>query len=130
MAWRMRSPFLLVWILIVTALSLAPLEVKELIGTTGKLHNFGHFAVFLITAMTMCWGVAGIKGKSRRAMWALYFAVTLELLETVFYTSYLEWRDIALDASGILTGLAITIVTAAIVSAFGARNEALHGRRI
>ena len=97
---------LFVWLLLLAALSLAPINVKLMLGTMGRFHSIGHLLVFGITAY-LCLGKARTAGsRVTYALVLLALSAFLELLETILYHNPFEWRDLGLDA------LAITAVLA------------------
>lgn len=95
------------WLAFVTAISVMPLKLKYRVGTTGVLHNPGHFLVFLITSILVCKGA--VNPISRLFRWAgvCCFAVTMEILEWYLYHNRMEWRDVLVDFSGTVLGLAV-----------------------
>jgi hypothetical protein len=102
-----RRVRLIVWTTCLAALSLMPLSVKRTIGTTGVLHNGGHLAAFAITGILFLqW-----RRPSRFQPWLLWppaaFALALESAEAVLFHNAFEWRDVATDVLGLLTGLLI-----------------------
>jgi hypothetical protein len=103
---------LIPWLLFVTALSLAPLDVKYRFRTIGSMHNFGHLVIFLVTAILMCWNAGSVSAKLARCSAAIAVAILLEGLEKLVYHNAYEWTDVAVDAAGVLAGfLVITLVS-------------------
>lgn len=99
------------WLLFVTALSVAPFAVKYEFGTKGHFHDFGHFSIFVITVALFCWGEKGITPKFLRFLAACGFGILLEALEMAIYHNRFEWHDIAVDVAGAVIGFAaMTIV--------------------
>ena len=92
------------WGLFLTALSLAPLKFKVELGTTGKLHQLGHYGAFLITAALLCWGASSRYKKLLRCSAAFALGFALEALEMMFYHNRFEWTDVGTDFLGILSG--------------------------
>lgn len=95
----------LLWLGFVTAISLMPLRLKYRAGTTGILHNPGHFLIFFITAILLC--RTAPHGGSRLLRWIgiCCFATLMEVLEWTVYHNRLEWRDMLVDFFGAAFGL-------------------------
>ena len=99
------------WLAFVVGISLLPYPAKIFLGTTGAFHKIGHYATFAITAAILCWGTAGLRRKLTCSFAALSLAVVLETIEAVQYHNPIEWRDLVLDAAGILSGfLFVTVI--------------------
>jgi hypothetical protein len=98
---------LVLWLLFITALSLVPLEVKYRLGTMGSMHSFGHLAIFVVTAVLMCWNAGSVSARLLRCCGALLVAMLLEALEKVVYHNAYEWSDVAIDAAGVLIGFVL-----------------------
>jgi hypothetical protein len=101
---------LVLWLLFITALSLVPLEVKYRLGTMGNLHNFGHLAIFLVTAVLMCWNASSTPARLLRCCGALLVAMLLEALEKIVYHNAYEWSDVAIDAAGVMVGFLLVML--------------------
>ena len=101
---------LIFWLLFIITLSLIPLELKNELGTTGKLHQLGHYGVFLITAALLCWDVESLSRKLLRCSGAFALGFSLELLEMLFYRNRFEWTDVGSDSLGILSGCFLVIL--------------------
>ena len=105
---------LIFWLLFIIALSLIPLELKNELGTTGKLHQLGHYGAFLITAALLCWDANSLSRKLLRCSGAFALGFALEALEVLFYRNRFEWTDIGTDSLGILSGCLLVIVLQAL----------------
>ncbi len=95
------------WLTFVTAISLMPLKLKYRVGTTGVLHNPGHFVVFLVTSVLVCRSVANPGSRLLRWMGVCCFALAVEFLECLTYHNRMEWHDVLVDFFGAAIGLAI-----------------------
>ena len=103
-----RRLALAVWTAGLTGLSLLPLPMKRLIGTTGTWHDAGHVACFAITAVLLLLAKP-TSARSLPGLWpVLMLAFALEWLEAELYASRFEWKDIVMDILGML--LAIVFV--------------------
>jgi hypothetical protein len=84
-SWGTISWIRLVWLVIVAALSLMPLSVKQSLGTTGPLHAFGHIALFTITAIMFCLPVSNLFLRCLAGTGVLLFGTVLEFLQWLIY---------------------------------------------
>ena len=95
------------WLAFVTAISMMPLKLKYRVGTTGILHNPGHFLVFSITAILLCRTATNPGSRAVRFTGVCCFAIIMETLEWVIYHNRMEWRDVLIDFFGAAAGLAV-----------------------
>ena len=116
----MRS-LTLFWLLFVTALSLMPIQYKFELGTTGKLHEIGHFGAFLIAAGLLCWNTRTAGQRLLRCSGALCLAFLLEAAEMFFFRNRFEWTDVVVDALGIVSGYAAVPLIRMLVTAIRSR---------
>jgi VanZ family protein len=98
------------WLVLLAALSLAPFEVKQRLGTNGRFHQLGHVATFALTGLIVCWTAASIQQRLWRLAAICCFAVCMEALETAIYRNGYEWRDVGLDAAGAALGALFAII--------------------
>ena len=117
---------LIFWLLLIIALSLIPLDLKNELGTTGKLHQLGHYGAFLITAALLCWDANSLSHKILRCSGAFALGFTLEALEVLFYRNRFEWADVGTDSLGILSGCLFVILLKALAP--GLRRQAPENR--
>lgn len=95
------------WVVLITALSLAPFGVKLQLNTMGPLHDAGHLGVFLLTAVLLCWTAKGTTGQLARYLGVCLIAVSIEALEAAIYHNRFEWRDVMIDVLGAAIGLVV-----------------------
>lgn len=100
---------IVVWIVCLTALSLAPWQLKVHLRTPGPFHNLGHFVMFFATALLLCWNTSGLSARIWRCLAALGLGMVLEELEAVVFRNPYEWTDVRVDALGIT--LAFSLLT-------------------
>ena len=93
------------WFAFLTAISLMPLGFKNALGTTGQYHAWGHFFVFLLTAVLVSWNSKSLALRIVSGAFALAFGILLEGLERVVYHNTFEWKDVLMDGLGVLAGL-------------------------
>ena|SRR5947209_8348505 len=99
-----RGVLFLLWVLVVGALSLSPLAIKQRLHTVGHLHYGGHFLVFALTATAVLWNTPSLRSQILRSGMVILLGVTLEAAEVVVYHSRLEKRDLLVDAAGAAAG--------------------------
>lgn len=116
-----------VWLALITALSLAPFAVKSQLGTMGHFHDLGHFSIFLMTALLLCWTGDTVRWRLAGYVQVCCIAVLLEALETAIYRNRFEWRDVMVDALGAAAGCAIASVIPLISPGF--RNREVSAER-
>ena len=99
---------------LITAVSLAPLNVKITLRTIGHWHNAIHLTVFAATGLMLFAHTAKTSGRASRALALFIFCCALEWVQAVLYRNSFEWRDIFLDAIAIACSLAIAELLAAV----------------
>lgn len=99
-----------IWLVFVTAISVAPFEVKWELGAKGRFHDAGHFLVFFVTAMLTCWTAANSASRIVRLLAVCGVALLQEALETAIYHNPFEWRDVLVDTLGAVAAFAILSV--------------------
>ena len=108
----------LLWLAFVTVLSLIPLKYKYRAGTTGVFHSPGHFLIFLVTAMLLCWNSPNARSRFLRWAGICCFGIVIEILEWSTYHNVMEWRDVLIDIFGAAVGLALVMVIPRIAGGF------------
>ncbi|HXR78532.1 MAG TPA: hypothetical protein VN737_21315 [Bryobacteraceae bacterium] len=100
---------LLLWLALLTVVSLAPTSLKWRVGTMGPLHNWDHFLAFFVTGVLLCWNAGRVSSWLLRCLAGIAIAAILEGMEAVVYHNPFEWRDLRTDSLGIVLGaLAVT----------------------
>jgi hypothetical protein len=102
---------IVLWVFIITAVSVAPWVVKFHLGINGASHNLWHFTAFLITALFFGTGTHKWYSSLLGCAAAACLAAGLEIVEAASFHSRFEWRDVAVDSVGVAAGLAILIFT-------------------
>ncbi len=100
----------LIWFLLLTGLSLAPLELKVQLGTKGQFHNVGHFFMFVATAVLLSSLAKSYRRKALYCAGGWCFAVFSEVLEAGIYHNRFEWLDLGTDTFGLAIGLATVTI--------------------
>ncbi len=94
-----------VWLILLLALSLSPVEFKAHLHTRGRLHDIFHILAFLITALLLATRSRSAAQWIGAALVAAAAAFTSEWLEHHFYRNRIEWGDVKLDLLGVAAGL-------------------------
>jgi len=109
------------WLVLLTAISLAPTSLKWRMGTMGSLHTWGHFVTFLVTGALLCWNAGGVLSWLRRCLAGVAIAAVLEGFEVAVYHSTFEWRDLRTDCLGVVLGAMAAVGAARLVTAIAKR---------
>jgi len=94
----------------VTAVSFLPSWDKSKLHTHGKYHYWGHMVVFAAVAFLAVrtartwWERLGMFGLS------LLFGFGLEAGERVVFQSRMEWKDVLVDAFGVIGGTVVALI--------------------
>ena len=97
-----------IWVLLLSVVSLGPMWLKyHFLRTGGHMHVPGHFLMFMVTAMLLCWSATSVRSRLLRAFGAFLIGFTTEWLQAVIYHNPIEWRDIRTDTLGIIAGFLI-----------------------
>ncbi len=96
----------------IAVVSFLPSHDKRVLHTSGRLHSWGHLLAFTIVGY-----VAGRASSTRRTrilvfFGALIFGFALEIGEHVVFGSGLEWKDVLVDAFGVVAGTLLALATA------------------
>ncbi len=113
-----------VWLALVIAVSISPLSFKLKLHTVGAYHDFGHYAVYTVTALLL-W-LAGRHWFGRMFTFSLGvgLAFAQEWAENKLYHAGFEWRDIGTDLAGLVSGYALMVMIVTLMT-----DEGAPGRR-
>jgi hypothetical protein len=99
-------------ILAVAIVSFLPGNDKYILHTHGRYHSWGHLLAF----SAIGFGVARISHSFRGRVFFLFSALLLgfaiEYAEHLIFLGPLEWKDIVVDAFGVLCGTLLAILVA------------------
>jgi hypothetical protein len=95
---------LIIWLVLLTALCLAPVHVKHRLKTDGRLHGVGHVLAFFITSSLLLWRARRWPARAALMLVAFGLAYATEYSETAIYHNSLEWSDVRRDGYGIVFG--------------------------
>ena len=98
------------WLLLITALSLAPMKLKFELRTVGRWHDTGHWLAFFVATVLACWNVKSPYLKLFCGASLLAVGMILERLEQIGFHNLYEWRDVRTDFTGIAAGLLLVFL--------------------
>ena len=98
----MRIALIIIWLLILSCVSMAPFEVKLHLKTMGRMHNAGHFLAFTFTTLLLAWDSRTLLSRTVRCCLALLVALGVEYLEFYEYRNPYEWGDVLIDGAAIV----------------------------
>ena len=106
-------------VLALLILSFLPQRDKQWLHTEGKWHSLGHLVALGAIAY-----VATRISHTRRGRLLLFLAslglgIAIEVGEHLVFRNQLEWKDILMDATGVVLGTLIAIVSMAKKPALG-----------
>lgn len=113
---------LLLWLALLTAMSLAPTSLKWRMGTMGPLHTWDHFLAFFVAGALLCWNAGSFSSLLLRCLAGVAIAAVLEGMEAAVYHNPFEWRDLRTDWLGVVLGAAATIGAPRVLSAIAKRR--------
>jgi hypothetical protein len=101
---------LVIWLVLVMAVSISPLSFKLRLHTTGIFHVIGHYVVYTLTGILL-WMVAG-RWFGRVSMFCVGLAMAFgqEWIENWIYHAGFEWRDVRTDLAGLVSGYLVMVV--------------------
>ena len=94
-------------VLAVTILSFLPGREKHALHTTGRFHSFGHLLAFSIVALLAVRISRSVLVRILVFIGSLLFGFGIESAEHL-----LEWKDVLVDAFGVIGGTLIGLLTA------------------
>jgi cyanate permease len=99
-----------VWIVMLTGLSFLPAQFKQDLHTQGRLHLWGHWLAFVITAFLLVNNTRSLGYRLLLLMSALVFGYSIEITQHLVFQIELERMDMLMDSLGIVSGslLALT----------------------
>lgn len=103
-------PLIIVWLLVITAISIAPLSAKIFLHTVGQWHDYGHLFVFFTTEMLVLFNAPRVSMRVFRTSLILCFCAVLELMQAIGYHNRFEWHDLWVDYLAIFCSWAAILV--------------------
>ena len=106
---------LAVWLALVLAVSITPLSFKLKLHTIGVCHNLGHYVVYTVTGILLWLVVERWYLRVFAFMGGVTLAYGQEWAENKLYHAGFEWKDVATDLAGLVTGFALMLLIMALV---------------
>jgi uncharacterized membrane protein YidH (DUF202 family) len=97
--------------LAVSIVSFLPLADKERLHSKGRLHSWGHLAVFLVVGFVAARTVNSFWARTAVFTGAILFGFAIEVGEHLAFRGALEWKDVLVDALGVIAGTLLAIVS-------------------
>jgi hypothetical protein len=92
-------------------LSFLPWRDKHALHTTGRFHSLGHLLAFSIVALLTVRISRSPLARILAFISSLIFGFGIESAERLVYHSRLEWKDVLVDAAGVVGGTLIAILS-------------------
>jgi hypothetical protein len=111
---RQRTIFLYLACLAVPAiaiLSFLPPWDKAMLHTRGKFHSWGHLLAFAVIAYFVARAARTARGKILLFVFSLIFGVGIEVSEHLMFGAPVEWKDVLVDALGVIAGTLMAMLT-------------------
>ena len=107
---------LVIWLLLVMAVSISPLSFKLKLHTTGGYHDFGHYCVYGLTGIILWLAADSWVGRIVTFLMGATLAFGQEWLENHMYHAGFEWKDVGSDLAGLVSGYALMLLFVALTS--------------
>ena len=98
-------------VLAVTILSFLPGRDKHALHTRGRFHSLGHLLAFSIVALLAVRISRSALMRILVFIGSLLFGLGIESAEHLVYHNLLEWKDVLVDALGVIAGTLIGLLT-------------------
>jgi hypothetical protein len=96
----------------VAVLSFLPGEDKHALHTRGRFHSWGHLLAFATVAFLVAGTTRSMRGRIFFFVFALIFGFGIEIGEHLLFQGPLEWKDVLVDALGVICGTVAAMATA------------------
>lgn len=110
---QQRTIFLALACVVVPAiaiLSFLPNSSKQIFHTRGRFHSWGHLLAFSVIAYLVARSARSLRGRILFFIASVIFGVGIEVGEHLVFKSPLEWKDVLVDAAGVIGGTLIAII--------------------
>ena len=111
---RERKIFIALACLVVPAiaiLSFLPGHDKHLLHTRGKYHSWGHFLAFSAVGYVAARMAGSPRTRALLFIGAVIFGFGIEFAEHLIFRGALEWKDVLIDAAGVIGGTLLALVS-------------------
>lgn len=98
--------------LAVLVVSFLPVEDKRKLHSGGRLHSWGHLAVFTVVGYAAARTAQTLWMRVAMFALAIVFGFGIELGEHLAFGNGLEWKDVLVDSLGVVAGTLVAAVFA------------------
>ena len=112
---RQRNFFLALACIVVPGIALfsfLPGKAKSVLHTRGRFHSWGHLIVFLCLSYIVARTALSLRGRILLFLASLVLGFGIEAGERLVFGSHMEWKDVLVDAAGVIGGTLLAIFTA------------------
>jgi hypothetical protein len=95
----------------IAILSFLPSSDKRILHTHGKYHSWGHLLAFSIVAFLLARMASSLRQRMLLFAGSLIFGLGIEVGEHLVFRSPLEWKDVLVDAMGVVGGMLIGVLS-------------------
>ena len=108
--------FLALWLGLVVAVSISPLSFKLRLHTIGPFHDFAHYSVYLLTGIFFWLAADRWYGRLTGFVLGVMISAAQEWTENKLYHAGFEWKDVATDLAGLISGFALMLLLAVLLT--------------
>ena len=101
---------LIIWLVVVIAVSISPLSFKLKLHTIGAYHDFGHYVVYALTGILLWLATDRWPFKLLAFLAGSTLAFAQEWIENRIYHAGFEWKDVGTDLAGLISGFALMLL--------------------
>jgi hypothetical protein len=83
-----------------------------MLHTRGRFHSWGHLIVFFLVAYILARTTQSLRGRILIFLGSLVLGFGIEAGERLVFGSHMEWKDVLVDAAGVIGGTLLAIFTA------------------
>ena len=95
----------------VVVVSFLPNKDKHLLHTRGRYHSLGHFVVFCVVAYVASRSARSLQARLIVFGLSLVLGLGIEVAEHLVFHAAMEWKDVLVDAAGVIGGTLIAILS-------------------
>jgi hypothetical protein len=108
--------FLALWLGLVIAVSISPVSFKLKLHTIGPFHDFSHYIVYLLTGIFFWLAAGRWYGRLAGFVLGVLISAGQEWTENKLYRAGFEWKDVATDLAGLISGFALMLLITALLT--------------
>jgi hypothetical protein len=92
--------------------SFLPGRQKQILHTHGRFHSWGHLVCFLVVSYIAARTTKSLRGRLVMFLCSLVLGFGIEAGERLLFKTAMEWKDVLVDAAGVIAGTLLAIITA------------------